>query len=140
MLSRLSIGMKIFGLAVLLLTLTVALAGFLLWHINHLKGEMQVIAQREVPLAAAMANLEEYGLLRGLAFERWFGELNASRPNAEIIKEAEASYTIWVGRLDQEVLNAGKLLDFPVQEGSSPGKGRPNPGSTGKDQVCGRRP
>lgn len=116
MLSRLSIGMKIFGLAVVLLTLTVALACFLLWHVNHLQGEMQVIAQREVPLAAVLSNLDEDGLQRGLAFERWFGELNASRPNAEVIKEARANYNIFAGRSDQGFINAGKLLDFPVHE------------------------
>ena len=51
MLSRLSIAMKVFGLAVLLLCLTVALACFLLWHVTRLQGEMNLIVQREVPLA-----------------------------------------------------------------------------------------
>jgi hypothetical protein len=79
MLSRLSIAMKVFGLAVLLLCLTVALACFLLWHVTQLQGEMNVIVQREVPLANSLADLNEYGLRRRMAFERWFGALDAPR-------------------------------------------------------------
>jgi adenylate cyclase len=108
--------MKIFGLAVLLLSLTVVLACFLLWHVNRLQGEFQVIAQREVPLAAVLSNLDEDGLQRGLAFERWFGELNASQPDAEFIKAARADYRLFTGRLYQEFINAEKLLVFPVHE------------------------
>ena len=68
MLSRLSIAKKIFGLAVLLLCLTVVLACFLLWHVSRLQDEMEAIAQREAPLAAALSKLDEYGLRRRLAF------------------------------------------------------------------------
>jgi adenylate cyclase len=116
MLSRLSIAMKVFGLAVLLLCLTVALACFLLWHVTRLQGEMQVIVQREVPLANSLADLNEYGLRRRLAFERWFGTLDAPKPNPQVIKEAQANYTEFSERLNQEFATAKKLLDLKVTE------------------------
>jgi len=116
MLSRLSITMKVFGLAVLLLCLTVALACFLLWHATRLQGEMQVIVQREVPLANSLADLNEYGLRRRLAFERWFGTLDAPKPNPQVIKEAQDNYTEFSQRLNQEFATAKKLLDFKVTE------------------------
>ena len=88
MLSRLSIATKVFGLAVLLLCLTMALACFLLWHVDRLQDELEIIAKREAPLAASLSRLDEYGLRRRLAFERWFGALNSPKPNQEIITEA----------------------------------------------------
>ncbi len=112
MLNRLSIAMKVFGLAVLLLCLTVALAGFLLWHVTRLQGDMKVIVQRELPLAASLSDLDEYGLRRRLAFERWLGELNSTRPDQEIIKEANTNYHDFTERLNREFVTAKKLLDI----------------------------
>lgn len=117
MLSRLSIATKIFGLAVLLLCLTVALACFLLWHVDRLQDEMQIIAQREVPLATSLSRLDEYGLRRRLAFERWFGALNASQPNKEVIAEAQTNYDAFTERLNQEFVKAKELLDITVDNG-----------------------
>ena len=114
MLNRLSIAIKIFGLAVLLLCLTVVLAGFLLWHVSRLQDEMAAIAQREAPLAAALSKLDEYGLRRRLAFERWFGALNAPRPNQEVLTEAQTNYDAFTERLNHEFVKAMQLLDSPV--------------------------
>lgn len=114
MLSRLSIATKIFGLAVLLLCLTVALAGFLLWQVFLLKGELETIARREAPLAASLSKLDEYGLRRRLAFERWFGALNALQPNQDVIAEAQTNYDAFTARLNQEFVKAKKLLDIAV--------------------------
>ena len=116
MLSRLSIAKKIFGLAVLLLCLTVVLACFLLWHVTLLQGELQVITQRKIPLIVSLSRLNEYGLRRRLAFERWFGALDAARPNEEVIKEAQANYTEFTERLNQEFVTAKMLLDFKAPE------------------------
>ena len=122
MLNRSSIATKVFGLAVLLLCLTIALAGFLLWHITGLQGKMNLIAQREVPLANSLSKLDEYGLRRRLAFERWFGALNALRPNAEVIKEAQANYDIFTEHLHREFATAKKLLDISVEGDRHRGK------------------
>ena len=114
MLSRLSIAKKIFGLAVLLLCLNVVLACFLLWVVSRLQDEMEAIAQREAPLAASLSKLDEYGLRRRLAFERWFGALNAPRPNQEIITEAQTNYDSFTEHLNQEFVKAKQLLDITV--------------------------
>lgn len=110
MLSRLSIATKVFGLAVLLLCLTMALACFLLWHVDRLQDELEIIAKREAPLAASLSRLDEYGLRRRLAFERWFGALNSPKPNQEIITEAQANYQTFTVKLQQEFITAKKLL------------------------------
>jgi adenylate cyclase len=109
-LSRLSIATKVFGLAVLLLCLTMALACFLLWHVDRLQDELEIIAKREAPLAASLSRLDEYGLRRRLAFERWFGALNSPKPNQEIITEAQANYQTFTVKLQQEFITAKKLL------------------------------
>ena len=116
MISRFRIATKIFGLAVLLLCLTVALSCFLLWHVTRLQKEMTGIVQREVPLANSLADLNEYGLRRRLAFERWFGTLDAPRPNQNVIKEAQANYAEFTERLNQEFATAKKLIDIKVVE------------------------
>jgi adenylate cyclase len=116
MISRFRIATKIFGLAVLLLCLTVALACFLLWHVTRLQKEMNGIVQREVPLANSLADLNEYGLRRRLAFERWFGTLDAPRPNQNVIKEAQANYAEFTKRLNQEFATTKKLIDIKVVE------------------------
>ena len=110
MLSRLSIATKVFGLAVLLLCLTMALACFLLWHVDKLQDELEIIAKREAPLAASLSRLDEYGLRRRLAFERWFGALNSPKPNQEILTEAQANYQLFTVKLQQEFITAKKLL------------------------------
>jgi len=115
-LNRFSIATKIFGLAVLLLCLTVALAGFLLWHVTRLQRDMSVIAQRELPLATSLSDLDEYGLRRRLAFERWFGGLNAPRANQEVLTEAQTNYRVFTERLNQEFVTAKKLLDIKAAD------------------------
>ena len=85
---RQTIAAKIFGLAIILLLLTIALAGFLLYEVTRTKQDLTVVANFDVPLTQSLARLDEFGLRRRLAFERWFGALNASEPNREIVAEA----------------------------------------------------
>ncbi|RFC44727.1 MAG: hypothetical protein DVB28_000891 [Verrucomicrobia bacterium] len=56
---RNSIGTKIFGLAIFLLCLTLALSGFLLWQVSSLSGELDVLAKKTIPLSDALAELNE---------------------------------------------------------------------------------
>ena len=39
-----SIGTRVFGLALLLLTFTIALVGFLLWQVSRLQEELQLLS------------------------------------------------------------------------------------------------
>jgi hypothetical protein len=64
---------QIFGLAIILLLLTIGLAGFLLLEVARTKQDLQVVARLDVPLTISVARLDEFGLRRRLAFERWFG-------------------------------------------------------------------
>jgi hypothetical protein len=90
---RQTIAAKIFGLAIILLLLTIGLAGFLLYEVTRTKQDLTVVANFDVPLTHSVARLHEFGLRRRLAFERWFGALNAAQPNPEIVAEATERIT-----------------------------------------------
>jgi cytochrome b561 len=65
---RQTIAAKIFGLAIILLLLTIALAGFLLYEVTRTKQDLTVVANFDVPLTQSLARLHEFGLRRRLAF------------------------------------------------------------------------
>jgi adenylate cyclase len=108
---RQTIAAKIFGLAVFLLLLTIGLAGFLLHEVTRTKLALEVVAQFDVPLTLSVARLDGFGLRRRLAFERWFGALNAVEPNQEIIAEASANYTLFTRKLADEFAAARSIID-----------------------------
>ena len=76
-----TIAAKIFGLAVFLLLLTIGLAGFLLWEVARTEQALKIVAHLDVPLTESISRIHEFGLRRRLAFERWFGALDATAPN-----------------------------------------------------------
>ncbi len=122
---KLSIGAKIFGLAIFLLCLTIGLAGFLLWQVTALNDELETIATRDVPLADSVAQLNENGLRRRLAFERWFGALNAAAPNQKVIEEAKANHETFTKAIAEEMDRARALM-------GSPQRGDPDAETLGK--------
>jgi class 3 adenylate cyclase len=107
---RQTIAAKIFGLAVFLLLLTIGLAGFLLYEVTRTKQALEVVAHFNLPLTQSVARLDEFGLRRRLAFERWFGALNAAEPNQEIIAEASANYTLFTRKLADEFAAARRII------------------------------
>jgi class 3 adenylate cyclase len=107
---RQTIAAKIFGLAVFLLLLTIALAGFLLHEVTRTKQALEVVARFDLPLTQSVARLDEFGLRRRLAFERWFGALNAVEPNQEIIAEASANYTLFSRKLADEFAATRRII------------------------------
>jgi adenylate cyclase len=111
MLFRQTIAAKIFGLAIILLLLTIALAGFLLYEVTRTKEDLTVVANFDVPLTQSLARLHEFGLRRRLAFERWFGALNAVEPNREIVAEATENYALFTRKLTDEFSNARRVID-----------------------------
>jgi adenylate cyclase len=111
MLFRQTIAAKIFGLAIILLLLTIALAGFLLYEVTRTKEDLTVVANFDVPLTQSLARLHEFGLRRRLAFERWFGALNAVEPNREIVAEATENYALFSRKLTDEFSNARRVID-----------------------------
>ena len=55
-----TIATKIFGLAVLLLCLTIALSAFLLWQVTRLNVQLKAIVGRYQPLTSSAASLDGY--------------------------------------------------------------------------------
>ena len=110
---RKSIAARIFGLALFLLVLTIALVCFLLSRVARLKVELQAIATYDLPLESVMSRLDEHGLRRRLAFERWFGALNATTPNAAIVNEAQGNYEKFSGLIETELVRVRRLLERP---------------------------
>jgi adenylate cyclase len=111
---RQTIAAKIFGLAIILLLLTIALAGFLLYEVTRTKQDLTVVANFDVPLTQSLARLHEFGLRRRLAFERWFGALNAAEPNREIVAEATENYALFTHKINEEFSTARQIInDYP---------------------------
>jgi len=108
---RQTIAGKIFGLAIILLLLTIALAGFLLYEVTRTTEDLTVVANFDVPLTQSLAQLDEFGLRRRLAFERWFGALNAAEPNREIVAEATENYTGFSRKLAEEFSTARHIIE-----------------------------
>ena len=117
---RQTIAAKIFGLAVFLLLLTIGLAGFLLHEVTRTTQALEGVAQFDVPLTLSVARLDEFGLRRRLAFERWFGALNAVEPNQRIIAEASANYTLFTRKLADEFAAARRIIG--AYQGSAAGR------------------
>ena len=108
---RQTIAAKIFGLAIILLLLTIALAGFLLYEVTRTKQDLTIVANFDVPLTQSLARLHEFGLRRRLAFERWFGALNAAEPNREIVAEATENYALFTRKLTDEFSTARRIIE-----------------------------
>jgi class 3 adenylate cyclase len=105
-----TIAAKIFGLAIILLLLTIGLAGFLLFEVTRTKQDLTVVAHFDVPLTQSVARVDELGLRRRLAFERWFGALNAAEPNREIIAEATENYALFTRKLTDQFSAARRII------------------------------
>jgi hypothetical protein len=107
---RRTIAAKIYGLAIILLLLTIALACFLLFEVTRTKQDLTVVANFDVPLTQSVARLHAFGLRRRLAFERWFGALNAAQPNSEIVAEATENYALFSRKLREEFSAARRII------------------------------
>jgi adenylate cyclase len=105
-----SIASRIFGLAVFLLVLTLALAGFLMWQVAQLENEIHIVAASDLPLLTNIGRMHEAGLRRRLAFERWYGALNAKEPDQTVIAEAEGNYKKFSGILEDSFSTAQTLI------------------------------
>src|SRR5882724_3967803 len=107
---RQTIAAKIYGLAIILLLLTVGLACFLLFEVTRTTQDLTVVANFDVPLTQSLARLHEFGLRRRLAFERWFGALNAPQPNTEVVTEATQNYALFTRKLADEFSAARRII------------------------------
>jgi adenylate cyclase len=118
---RRSIGARIFGLAVFLLVLTITLTGFLLWQMACTERDINIVATVDIPLADAITEVDYLAVRRRLAFERWFGALNAETPNQAVIKEASDNYQKFAKELRESAVNTKAMLDaYPPEHADNP--------------------
>src|SRR6266550_6837486 len=108
---RQTIAAKIYGLAIILLVLTIGLACFLLFEVTRTKQDLTVVANFDVPLTQSLVRLHEFGLRRRLAFERWFGALNAPQPNPEVVTEGTQNYALFTRKLTDEFSAARRIIE-----------------------------
>ncbi len=87
-----SIALKIFGLAVFILLLMIAVAVVNSIEVIKLGNEVESIAQTDMPISGHAADLNECGLRRRIAFERLYREYAAPIPDTSVIKEAEINF------------------------------------------------
>lgn len=87
----------------MLVCLMIVLVGFLLWQVAALNRELQTLSKTYEPLERSLFELNEAGLRRRLAFERWYGILVSDLPRAEAISEAR-------GKL-REIQHRGRIRD-----------------------------
>jgi adenylate cyclase len=115
------IAAKIFGLALFLLGLTIALSLILLREVHRSEADFAIITGFDLPLAAAADAINETGLRRRLAFARWFGALNRDPPNREIVAEAASNFEEFIPRQQEAFRRAGDLLDrYPPDPDRAP--------------------
>ncbi|MES2964966.1 MAG: adenylate/guanylate cyclase domain-containing protein [Bdellovibrionota bacterium] len=120
-----TIAAKIFGLALVLLFLTLCLTVYLLNEVANSEKALQVIASYHLPLANSVTRLHEIGLRRRLAFVRMYGEIGSSMPNKQVIEIASKHYDELNGELAKEIANASALLAaYPAEEDASPAMAR----------------
>lgn len=113
-----SIATKIFGVAAVVLVMTITLTCFLLWEISRTEKAMRVVSAYDLPLTQAITNIDYTALHRRLAFERWFGALNAEHPNQTVVAEASADYEIYATKLREEAASLKEMLaNYPVGDG-----------------------
>ena len=110
-----SIASRIFGLAIILVCLMIALAGFLLYQVTALNGELQAIAGYYAPLRQTLVSLNEAGLRRRIAFERWSAALGAAPElkRASAITEASANYSRFTTEVETEMAQARSMVARP---------------------------
>jgi adenylate cyclase len=118
---RSTIAAKIFGLAVILLLITIALVGYLVIEVDRTRREMDIVAHHDIPLAGSVFLLEEYGLRRRLAFERWNGTLDSEKPNESVLKEASENYGLFTTKIQQHIAGTRKQIQaHPVSPREQP--------------------
>ena len=105
-----SIGARVFGLAIILVALMTALVGFLLVQVDALDGQLREITTLHAPLDRALVRLNEAGLRRRLAFERWQGALASGGERAAAIAEASANHARYSREVDEAMSAARALL------------------------------
>ncbi|HSI65262.1 MAG TPA: adenylate/guanylate cyclase domain-containing protein [Candidatus Saccharimonadia bacterium] len=108
-----SIASRIFGLALILVCLMIALVCFLLYQVAALNGHLRIIAGYYAPLRLTLVDLNEAGLRRRLAFERWHGALDSGQDRSVAIAESSRNYETYNVAVQKEIDRARGMLANP---------------------------
>ncbi|RBP39596.1 adenylate cyclase [Roseimicrobium gellanilyticum] len=108
-----SIASRIFGLALILVCLMISLVGFLLYQVAALNGHLKIIAGYYAPLRLTLVDLNEAGLRRRLAFERWHAALDSGQDRSAAIAEASKNYDLYNQAVSEEIVRARGMLAAP---------------------------
>jgi len=114
-----SIASRIFGVAIILVCLMITLAGFLLWQVTSLDGELQCIAGYYSPLERSLSELNEASLRRRVAFEREYGAYLSTEDRREALTDAEAIFARFSAKAQKELDHAQVLLAAPPPAASA---------------------
>jgi class 3 adenylate cyclase len=114
-----SIASRIFGLALILVCLMMALVGFLLYQVAALNGHLKIIAGYYAPLRLTLVDLNEAGLRRRLAFERWHAALESGQERSAAATEASKNYEAYSLEVQQEIDRAQSMLANPPTASSN---------------------
>jgi adenylate cyclase len=110
-----SIALKIFGLAIGLLILMIAVAVLNSFHVIDLGREVRSIADSSLPISVRAAELNEYGLRRRIAFERLYREYQLPVKDSATIREATVNFEKFTTNIDSSILQLRAILrEFPA--------------------------
>jgi len=98
-----SIALKIFGLAVFILLLMIAVAVVNSIEVIKLGNEVESISKTDMPIAGHAADLNESGLRRRIAFERLYREYAAVVRDSTVINEAETNFKKFTNAVTEKI-------------------------------------
>jgi len=108
---RFRIGVKIFALALCLLSITVALSIFGTLQSRSLRRELVQESSRDLPLEDVVMGLDQQALRRRLEFERWTALLDQANPDPDAVNKVAASYKSYDNALRKDIDQARSLLN-----------------------------
>ncbi|TLD72093.1 HAMP domain-containing protein [Phragmitibacter flavus] len=107
-----SIAAKIFGLALVLVTIMMALVTFLLVQASSITQTLRDFRQTYQPLQDALVNLNEAGLRQRIAFERSFAALSADEGRDAALTEATVDFEKFTAQIDVHLGETKRILDL----------------------------
>ncbi len=114
LLNNLSITVKIIGNSVFLLLMMSIIAAYALYAMNQIGGELEAIAEQDIPLTEALTVITEHQLEQTIHFERAvrYGELLKTKANAADHLEKEiANFEKLSHKVDEELDQAELMVE-----------------------------
>ncbi|BES72317.1 methyl-accepting chemotaxis protein [Marinobacter nanhaiticus D15-8W] len=113
-LNRLSLGTKIIGNAVVLLSLFVLCAGYTVYAMNSIERELTTVSKRDIPLTEHVAAITAHQLRQTIEFERalrFSSDIPQDNGARREFQDAIARFDKEGELVDQQLRSAGKVID-----------------------------